>query len=115
MKIEGNHNEEKSVVLFTHEQNIVYSHAVGRHWALAGHYLGQLLSGHVVGSLPIKSKTNLHRMIMVYSREPIMTRPTVMAANMAGIIYSVETLLQCGLKPDENLVFLAWLKIGVSH
>ena len=54
-------------------------------------------------------------MIMVYSREPIMTRPTVMAANMAGIIYSVETLLQCGLKPDENLVFLARLKIGVSH
>ena len=54
-------------------------------------------------------------MIMVYSREPIMTIPTVMVANMAGIIYSVETLLQCGLKPDENLVFLARLKIGVSH
>ena len=38
-----------------------------------------------------------------------MKRPTVMAANMAGIIYSVETLLQYGLKPDENLVFLARL------
>ena len=75
----------------------------------------QLLSGHVVGSLPIKSKTNLHRMIMVYSRQPIMTRPTVMAANMAGIIHFVETLLQYRLKPDENLVFLARLIIGVSH
>ena len=29
----------------------------------------QLLSGHVVDSPPIKSKANLHRMIMVYSRE----------------------------------------------
>ena len=32
-----------------------------------------------------------------------MTKPTVMAANMTGIICSVKIRIQCGLKPDEDL------------
>ena len=63
--------KEKSVGSFTHEQNIFCSqttktNTVGRHCALADHYIcRQLFAGHVEGFQPMKRKKNLLQMILM--------------------------------------------------
>ena len=58
-------NKEKSVVSFTHEQNIICSQTqledILQEQTIV---CRQLIAGHVVGSQPMKRKKNLHPMVI---------------------------------------------------
>ena len=57
--------EEKSVVSFTHDQNIICSQPELDDIANEQTFTcRQLFAGHVVGCRPMKRKKNLHRMII---------------------------------------------------
>ena len=59
---------EKSVVSFTHEQNIICSETKLDDIAHEQTIIcRQLFAGHVVGSRPMKRKKNLQRMIMTFT------------------------------------------------
>ena len=63
--LKSDRNKEKSVVSFTHEQNIICSQTklddiAHEHTTICRH----LFAGHVVSSCPIKRKKNLQRMII---------------------------------------------------
>ena len=58
--------KEKSVIEFTHEQNLIRSQTQLSDFAHEQTIIcSQLFARHVVGSLPMKRKKNLHRMIIV--------------------------------------------------
>ena len=58
---------EKSVVLFTHEQNIICGQTQLDNIAHEQTIIcRQLFAGHVVGFRPMKRKKNLHRMIICF-------------------------------------------------
>ena len=61
---------EKSVVSFTHEQNIICSQTLKQQLDDIAHeqtiICRQLFAGHVVGSQPMKRKKNLHQIIVFF-------------------------------------------------
>ena len=62
----SNRKKEKSLGLFTHEQNIICSQTKMGDIAHEQTIIWrQLFAGHVVGFRPIKNKKNLQRMIMI--------------------------------------------------
>ena len=63
--LERDRNNEKSLVSFTHEQNIICSQTKLDDIAHVQTVIcRQLFAGHVVGSRPMKTKKNLQRMII---------------------------------------------------
>ena len=62
----SDHKKERSVVSFTHEQNIIFSQT---HLDKITHeqtiICRQLFAGHMVSSRPVKRKNNLIRMIII--------------------------------------------------
>ena len=65
------HKKEKSVVLFTHEQNSISSQKQLNNIAHEHTIIcRQLFAGHVVGSRPMKRKKHLHWMIMPFVCHP---------------------------------------------
>ena len=62
----SNRKKEKSLVLFTYEQNIICSQTKKDDIAHGQTIIWrQLFAGHMVGFRPIKNKKNLQRMIMI--------------------------------------------------
>ena len=56
------------MVLFTHEQNIIYNQTKLNHIAYEQTIIcTQLFAGHIRGSWPMKRKNCLHRMIRQYT------------------------------------------------
>ena len=56
---------EKRGFIYAWAEYYLQPNTVGRHCALADHYLWQLIAGHVMGCEPTKRQKNLQRMIII--------------------------------------------------